>query len=494
MSPLHHTNPHHHISFRLTTAEWTPHEVNGSTCYNNVAQQSTSGFYDDVRSAPPTRHWPKTRVPSPYAVQWKQHWSASNSKQARFRTFCNACHQPIEIGSPIAYHFGLRRFVHTGCREVVAPLHDEFSPPPTSRERIPHDVLGPDSPLDRLCKSYRDEAVRWVQFHAQCDAIPGIHIPFTTRGVERYLSHRARSTKCLPFIKCALKAMGMVCNQELHTNAHQQPSLQYQQIQFHCAELLKARRMAGMDSVVNEALGFNNFALSRIYAAFDMRSYRRFRRCHRVHRMYACVSAMQYTGAIRFGLFAESDIMTEDISFRSMDDTYLLTTIWRKTRKSNRPYTIRFPQKPPPNHQARFVLPGRNGPTYITVGDIIEWYLRSEAELGNNACMFPLLIDIEDRRANYMTWLRDVTRQAIPESAPFVHLIRPHGLRAGWATDRSRANIPAHVLAAEGRWKNVDAMLKYIRTTLEDLCSTGEYRPFTAAMRASWPFTETFDE
>ena len=68
--------------------------------------------------------------------------------------------------------------------------------------------------------------------------------------------------------------MGMVCNQELYTNANQQPSLQYQQIQFHCTEILKVIHIVGMDGVVNEVLGYNNVTLSRVYAAVDMRSYR----------------------------------------------------------------------------------------------------------------------------------------------------------------------------------------------------------------------------
>ena len=181
--------------------------------------------------------------------------------------------------------------------------------------------------------------------------------------------------------------------------------MQYQEIQYHTEQLLKARRLAGFDQIVNEALGYNNFALSRIYAAFDIRSYRRFRRCHRVHRMYMCICSKMYVGAIRFGLFGETDIMKEDMIFRSLDDVYLLSTIWRKTRKSNRPYTIRFPKRPPPNHPARFVLPGRNGPTYVTAGDIIEWCMRSEAELGDDGCMYPLLMDITDRRTHFMTWL-----------------------------------------------------------------------------------------
>lgn len=173
---------------------------------------------------------------------------------------------------------------------------------------------------------------------------------------------------------------------------------------------------------------------------------------------------------------------------------YLLSTIWRKTGKSNRPYTIRFPKRPPPNHPARYVLPGRNGPSYITAGDIIEWYLRSEAEIGDSDYLYPLLIDVPNRRASYCTWLREVTRAAIPEAEPFIKLIRPHGLRAGWATDRSRQDVPAHTLAAEGRWNDKRAMLKYIRTSLKDVCKTGTFRAMTPAMRASWPFVETFNQ
>ena len=347
--------------------------------------------------------------------------------------------------------------------------------------------------MDQLSPSYRQEAVRWVQYHADCEAIPGIHIPFSTAGVQAYLTMRARTTKCLPFIKCALKKMGMLCNQELHTTQYQQPSLQYQQIQHTCNELLKARRVAGLDGVVNEALGFGNFEISRVLSSFDVRSYRRFCRCHRTHRMYLCLSNMLYTGCIRFGLFDQTDPRMQDLSFHAIDDMYLLSATWRKTSKSNLPYCIRFPKRPPPNHSARYVVPGRHSPTYISSGDIIEWYIRSEMELGNDEYLFPLLMNVSDRRSHYMNWLRAVTRAAMPEAAKFVHLILPHGLRAGWATDRSRCNVPAHTLTAEGRCHDVTAMLRYVRTKLEDVLQTGHYRMVTPAMRATYPFTEDFD-
>lgn len=231
-------------------------------------------------------------------MQWKQPWSETNMKMARYASYCQACNRPIRIGEPILYHFSLRRFVHSECRAIRVPARNKFTPTTPARVPVPRDILGPDSPLDQLSTAYRQEAVRWVQFHADCEAIPGIHVPFNTRGVESYLSHRAQTTKCLPFIKCALKKMGMVCNYSLHTSKYQQPSIQYQQIQDHCNELRKTRRGAGLDGVINEAMAYGSFSLSRVYASFDIRSYRRFRRCHRVHRMYMCISAKLHSGCV----------------------------------------------------------------------------------------------------------------------------------------------------------------------------------------------------
>ena len=53
-------------------------------------------------------------------------------------------------------------------------------------------------------------------------------------------------------------------------------------------------------------------------------------------------------------MFGNTDPMMEDIVFRAFDELYLLTTTWRKTGKSNKPYTIKFPRRPPPNHPARY--------------------------------------------------------------------------------------------------------------------------------------------
>ena len=86
--------------------------------------------------------------------------------------------------------------------------------------------VAPGSPLDSLSPSYRQEAVRWVQFHAECSVIPGIHVPFTSGGLKHYLEFRARSSKCISQILCKLKKMGQVCGFVLCTSKYQQPYLQ----------------------------------------------------------------------------------------------------------------------------------------------------------------------------------------------------------------------------------------------------------------------------
>ena len=160
-------NPRRIMYLRLSNAALSPEFLSreDERSARATAEQSTSDYYyydAPFSYLPPDQPASKTRVPTPYAVQWVQHWSESSSKRARYKTYCQACRQSIRIGDPIVYHFGLRRFVHEPCRSMRTPTHEEFIPPPPSHERVPRDILGPDSPLDQLSKVYRDEAVRWV--------------------------------------------------------------------------------------------------------------------------------------------------------------------------------------------------------------------------------------------------------------------------------------------------------------------------------------------
>ena len=211
---------------------------------------------DFIQNQQQLEHKRTQRHPAPIYQDYTQpgdpHWSRSNFKRARFESYCQACFEPIALGDAIGFHLQLRRFVHLQCSNAATPNTpvltetNPLHPPPQSATRS-EDILSPGSPLDKLSPSYRQEAVRWIQFHADQEFIPGIHIDFSNREVIRYLKHRSRTTKALVNIVCALKQMGMLCGYVLASNKHQQPSIQYQQVHFHRTLLLKERREAGLD-------------------------------------------------------------------------------------------------------------------------------------------------------------------------------------------------------------------------------------------------------
>ena len=99
---------------------------------------------------------------------------------------------------------------------IPATVHN----PPQESPHIP-DLLAPGSPLDSLSPDYRQEAVRWVQFHSGNALIPGIHVDFTNDAIRKYLEYRAKSSKCISQILCKIKKMGQVCGFILHTSKYQ---------------------------------------------------------------------------------------------------------------------------------------------------------------------------------------------------------------------------------------------------------------------------------
>ena len=211
---------------------------------------------------------------------------------------------------------------------------------------------------------------------------------------------------------------------------------------IHKARLKKARRLAGHDAVTNEALATGNFAVTLLLSAFDVRSKRRFEKLHPTHRELIVINVMQHTGCIRFGLFRFTDILREQLMFSAHLRAQVLRATWRKTHKSNRPYSITFPMRPPPNNPARYALPGARGPTYITAGKIISWYLdiTNLKDAPGHTPLFPCLALVTNRRAYYANWLKTVYKALLPPECNLHLRIRPHSNRAGWATDRARDN------------------------------------------------------
>ena len=352
--------------------------------------------------------------------------------------------------------------------------------------------MAPGSPLDELSPAYRAEAVRWVQYHEDCDLIPGIHTEFSTAGLQRYMRHRSETTKSIENVLTMLKKMGEKCGFVLCNTKYQQPSLQYQRLRTERLELSRTRREAGLDSETNEALATGNFAVTILFSSLDMRSQQRLMTLHPCHREFSTIFGLQHGACLRFGLFRDTDILREDIVFSAHDNSYAFRTTWRKNGKSNRPYTIKFPCKPVAGSPARYALPGARGPTYVTAGRILHWYLRGTNlhTAPGHTLLFPKLARMGDRRAEYQKWLQFMFTSALPADAgveAFIHRIRPHSARAGWATDRTRQNVTTPTLLREGRWTDPRAMAKYVRTSLRDVVTSTRHRQISDEIKRAWP-------
>ena len=402
------------------------------------------------------------------------------------------------VGDRIRFQFQYRRFVHERCatNNISSASYSPHPNPYPPQEFTPvEDPLAPGSVIDELTPDYRAEAVRWMQFHSGHHLIPGIHAPFCTRGLEKYLSHRSETNKDMNGILCKLKKLGMKCGFVLCTSRFQQPSLQYQELQSVKADLSKARREAGRDAEVNEALATGNFSLTLLLSAFDTRSLRRFGILHIIHKEFVAIHVMLHAGCMRFGIFRFTDILRKDLVFASQDNAYVLTTTWRKNRKSNRPYTIRFYCKPESGNPSRYALPGQRGPTYVTAGKILTWYLQSTRLMNapGDSLLFPdlSLAHSSNRRGKFALWLKTIYSIILPPGSDIPRRIRPHSSRAGWATDRAKQNISTHSIKLEGRWSDPQAMTKYIRTSVRDLSTSARYNPIPDSMKTRPPLRLT---
>ena len=395
-------------------------------------------------------------------------------------------------GDRISFQFQYRRFVHEHCAadQISSATYTPHPHPQPPQDFTPTpDPFAPGSALDRLSSDYRAEAVRWAQFHSGETLVPGIHKPFSTPDLERYLTARSTTNKDISGILCKLKKMGGKCGFVLCTSRFQQPSLQYQQIQDIKADLNKARLAEGRDSETNEALATGNFAVTLVLSGFDTRSLRRFGILHPLHKECTAIHVMLHGACLRFGIFRYTDILREDLTFASQDNAYRLRTTWRKNNKSNRPYFVKFPCKPPAGNPSRYALPGERGPTYVTAGKIITWYLQSTNLMNapGRSLLFPFLSQATDRRKKFALWLRSVYSIILPPFSDIPRRIRPHSSRAGWATDRARQNINPHTIKLEGRWRDPQAMTKYIRTSVRDLVTSARHRQIPLEFKTNPP-------
>jgi hypothetical protein len=340
----------------------------------------------------------------------------------------------------------------------------------------------------RVSPGYLSEINFWIKWHYSRN-VPGIHRPFDTADIQDYLRYRSSKTKGFAGILSALKQMGMHSGYTLHSSKYQQPSTQFQLLQDTIRKLKKQRRDAGLDNGINQAIGAGRFGIALLLSAFACYSFKKFLRLNQRQRENIVTLCMTYSGCMRFGLFHHAVPMQFHITFVAHTNAYRLEATWRKTHKSNRPYAITFPLQNTPDSPG-FIVQHPSGPTVVTTGTIIHWYIRA-AQIQpppNNVSFLPMLSATTNRRRMFSTWLKAMFTLVLPHGSTIPTRIRPHSGRAGWVSDRVRAQVPAETIMSEGRWASRAAMQSYIRTLIRDLCRSNNFRYIPKSVRREWSF------
>ena len=160
-----------------------------------------------------------------------------------------------------------------------------------------------------------------------------------------------------------------------------------------------------MDNGVNQAIGVGRFAIALLLSAFACYSFKKFCRLNPRHRENIIMLCMTYSGCMRFGLFHHSPPTRFQVTFVAHTNDYRLEATWRKTHKSNRPYAINFPVDDTPDSPG-FLVQHPSGPTVVSTGTLIHWYIRAAQSQQPNNAFFPMLNATPNRRLMFSTWMK----------------------------------------------------------------------------------------
>ena len=325
--------------------------------------------------------------------------------------------------------------------------------------------------------SYVREASRWIKFFSQHPSIPGVQSDFNEETVEDYLFFRARTCKSMRVILTRLKWMGMIYGHILPTDARQQPSLLYQQIND-IVRRVKVWLRSDRDTRPQRALGLGNTAVTVIFSYFCCFSESAFNRLRWTDAAFLTQTIMGHTGCMRYGHFGSGNLPRTALTRAPLADAWKLDSTWDKYPGSR--HSIMFYDTPPARPAIyRLVVPPHSPPRSVTASEVISWFVRRRDRLfPHSRSLFPQLPS--DLHRHFGVWLKTTILGAFP-GFPLISLVRPHGLRAGWVCDRRREGIPDQTTMREGRWRSLDAMATYDRQYFASVCPSGRLRYHTPA-------------
>ena len=179
---------------------------------------------------------------------------------------------------------------------------------------------------------------------------------------------------------------------------------------------------------------------------------------------------MLHSCCCRHGQFEYRTPKRGDIKWNYHSQSYVWSSTWRKTNKSNTMYYMHMPRHP---HRAAgyYNVHSGNNIVRVSAAIILSWYLQRRDTQHGRRPSDPLFPDLPPthRRDKFNKWMSKTFAAAMGPSSSLHHRIRPHAWRAGWVTDNRCDMIPDLAIMKDGRWKNLPAMLKYDRESLRSL-------------------------
>ena len=186
---------------------------------------------------------------------------------------------------------------------------------------------------------------------------------------------------------------------------------------------------------------------------------------------------MAHSACMRYGHFSATNPLRANLRRSPLAHAWRFESAWDKFAKGD--MVVIFYYDRPTSQAGVYHLqtpPEFANGVSITASMVLQWYLRiRDAKFPSHPHLFPNLPSLNTRRQEFCVWLRDTIIAAVP-TFTHLHVVMPHGLRAGWLTDRRREGTPDSTTMREGRWADERSMGLYDRLAFSHVCPTPTVR------------------
>ena len=315
--------------------------------------------------------------------------------------------------------------------------------------------------------------------------------------VARYLTWRARRTKCLAQVKSRLKHCSLCRGHLLPTAKDEGPATLRLQLAMVTKVILKQRkkrlRAAGKSTVTKRSLALGQVAVGMIFSAYGATTKEGFSSLPQEVQAYLTRCPCMHTNGMRFGLMQN---LGEEATMRwsSIEQAYRFASDWRKMKRGGA-FTLPFPRKPRFKSMVypAFDTDGRKVGSF-TAAEVLGW--RNEVTRSSRGSKLFAAPGADMCRAQFQNFLRTSFQRLLvgsrDEITALVSAITPHSFRAGMASDLQRCGVSVKTIMKMGRWESERAMKQYVRDGLAQRLSSAKFssirklaRKIAAAVRSA---------